>query len=155
MNYATWKVPGMALAILSLACGPTDTPLTAVEGGSVASLSENAGPPLLPAWVTHPEAFPKGLEGRNNCTFAFGQTIPQWDFHPDAGCWERPGPDGWTRQQQHLLHVPQLPSCGGGAADVSPIRVCREGGAGQESPCPGLVTGPNGCALCVRVLACH
>ena len=108
----------------------------------------------IPSWLLNPEELPPGRRGKNNCTFAFGQNIPQWDFHPDAGCWERPGPDGWTRQQQSKMHVPEHPDCGGGPADVAPIRVCQA--PGLANPCPiNPMTGPNGCALCVRSVTCH
>ena len=108
----------------------------------------------IPSWILNPETLPPGRRGKNNCTFAFGQEVPQWDFHPDAGCWERPGPDGWTRNQQYKIHVPQLPNCGGGPGDVSPIRVCQV--PGMANPCPiNPTTGPSGCAICVRSFTCH
>lgn len=108
----------------------------------------------IPAWALQPENFPPGLKGTNNCTFRFGQNVPQWNFHEDAGCWERNAPDGWTRQQQHRIHVPALVECNGGPADLSPIRICRA--PGLENPCPiNPTTGPNGCALCVRSFNCH
>ena len=154
------------LMMLLVGCGGEDTPTDPlVNGGMLSgrvgtqSVSQGASEaPLLAAWITDPESLPVGLRGQNNCTFAFGVDIPnaQWDFHPEGGCWERPGPDGWTRQQQHHVHVPQHARCGGGAGDVSPIRVCRPGGAGQPNPClENPTTGPTGCAICVRSLACH
>jgi hypothetical protein len=79
---------------------------------------------------------------------------PKWDFHPDAGCWEHTGPDGWTRQQFQKLHVPKFHECNGGPGDATAIRVCRAGGAGQDSPC-GEKTGPKGCARCVVNPTCH
>ena len=94
--------------------------------------------------------------GENNCTFPFGQDVPQWDFHPDAGCWEHSGPDGWVRNQQQKIHIPNFSRCGGGPGDANVIRVCRLGGAGQPQPCfldPS--TGPNGCARCVVNPTCH
>jgi hypothetical protein len=57
----------------------------------------------------------------------FGEVVPQWDFHADAGCWEHSGPDGWTRQQYQ-----QPSSC---LIDAS--------------------TGQNGCARCVAITVCH
>jgi hypothetical protein len=108
---------------------------------------------VIPSWILNPETLPPGTS-KNNCTFAFRQDVPQWDFHADAGCWERSGPDGWTRQQQYKIHVPQHNDCGGGPADVSPIRVCLA--PGPANPCPiNALTGPNGCAICVRSLTCH
>jgi len=104
----------------------------------------------LPAWIVSPATLPLGRVGKNNCTFPFGQTVPQWDFHSDAGCWEYPGPDGWTRQQFEKIHIPAFPACSNGPGDATVIRVCRAGGAGQPSPCSlDVTTGPNGCARCV------
>ena len=68
----------------------------------------------IPSWILNPATLPPGRMGKNNCTFAFGQVVPQWDFHPDAGCWEHSGPDGWTRQQFQKIHIPNLASCGAG-----------------------------------------
>lgn len=157
MGYASAQSSALALLAFSLACSSQDPSLTAADTPAAAQSVHSAkGPPLLPAWITDPEHFPLGLRGRNNCAFAFGQSTAQWDFHPDGACWERPGPDGWTRQQQYRVHVPSLASCGGGAGDVSPIRVCRTGGAGQTTPCQiNPLTGPNGCALCVAAVVCH
>jgi hypothetical protein len=113
----------------------------------------------VPHWVAEPSTLPLGLEGTNNCTrFAIGNTTAQWDFHSDGACWERQGPDGWTRQQQHRVHVESSStSCGGGPADVFVIRVCREGGAGQPTPFCAFhqQTGPLGCAICVPGVVCH
>jgi hypothetical protein len=108
----------------------------------------------IPSWILNPATLPPDRMGKNNCRFQFGQNIPEWDFHPDAGCWEHAGPDGWTRQQQYKLHVPNHPDCGDGPADVSPIRVCQA--PGIANPCPiNPTTGPLGCAICVRSLTCH
>jgi hypothetical protein len=101
-----------------------------VEGSVLAQLASE-----LPAWIVEPSTLPVGRTGKNDCTFPFGQDVPQWDFHPDAGCWEHAGPDGWTRQQFERIHIPSLPSCGGGPGDGNGIRVCRVGGEGQPSPC--------------------
>ena len=121
--------------------------------GDMGDVVNNDAGDALPAWITHPEELPPGLMGRNNCTFLFGQAA-QWDFHPDGACWERPGPDGWTRQQQHRVHVWQLAACGNGPGDVSPVRVCRA--PGEPNPCHiNALTGPTGCALCVRSVECH
>ena len=158
--YRLFAVTG--LGVLLATCADPGAPTSASSGPpagidlltSSSTLAQSAGG--LPDWVVNPSTLPPGEVGKNSCTFAFGQNVPQWDFHPDAGCWERPGPDGWTRQQQHLIHVPQLAACGGGAGDVSPIRVCRAGGAGQPAPCGEIpTTGPTGCTICVREVACH
>src|SRR5215475_10466913 len=108
----------------------------------------------LPDWIINPPTLPPGRVGKNNCTFKFRYDIPKWDFHPDAGCWERPGPGGWTRQQFQKLHTPVFPECNNGPGDAGGIRVCRPGGEGQDSPCGGK-TGPNGCARCVHNPTCH
>lgn len=145
----------LALSALLLAC---DTVPQASNSVDPVLLFEGAAFSGMPQWITEPNEVPEGLRGTNNCTFPFGQSTAQWDFHSEGACWERPGTDGWTRHQQYLVHVPAIGECGGGAADVSPIRVCREGGAGQVSPCPlgpRPITGPNGCAICVAVVACH
>src|SRR5512143_3760689 len=147
----------MVLAVFALGCSSHDPTPTAVETrANVPFVHATNDQPVLAAWITHPEQLPLGLQGRNNCVFPFGQSTAQWDFHPDGACWEHPGPDGWTRQQQYRVHVPSLASCGGRAGDVSPIRVCRTGGAGQPTPCQiNPVTGPNGCAVCVAAVVCH
>lgn len=145
----------VVLGVVSLACAEASAPAelnsraTATHGVALAS---NTSP--IPAWVLHPTNFPPGLKGTNNCTFGSVLNVPNWNFHADAGCWERPGPDGWVRQQQHKIHVPALAECNGGAGDVSPIRICKA--AGLENPCPiNPTTGPNGCAQCVRSFSCH
>lgn len=157
MTYRVRLCLGIALVALLSSCSSSRSPSTeATDIVDLRSLPSEAALQLPPAWVTDPAEFPPGQIGTNNCTFAFGQIVPQWNFHPDAGCWERPGPEGWTRQQQHRIHVPHLAACGGGPGDVSPIRVCRPGGAGQPSPClVNLTTGPNGCAVCVKAFVCH
>ena len=122
-------------------------------GGEVASLQAEVESSAIPAWVLEPAEFPQGQQGRNDCTFPLGAGA-QWDFHPGGGCWERPGPEGWTRQQFHQIHDSELASCGG-PGDLSGIRVCRPGGADQPSPCEGKTTGPVGCAVCVSAVNCH
>jgi len=88
----------------------------------------------LPAWIVNPPTLPPGRVGKNNCKFEFGVDTPKWDFHPDAGCWEHAGPDGWTRQQFQKLHVPKFHECNGGPGDATAIRVCRAGaGASPNS----------------------
>jgi hypothetical protein len=161
-----WLPAGSAL--LFIACdhigspsnpGPVSSvaaPRSATDSLTASNAQIGAERLSLPAWVNNPQDFAPGLMGRNNCTFPLGAAGAQWDFHPDGACWERPGPDGWTRQQQHRVHVPTLAICGGGSGDVSPIRVCRPGGAGQPNPCfINAATGPNGCALCVVDFTCH
>lgn len=156
MTYAPARYSVMVLLACLLACSSTESPITAADAPAIVQSSQaQGGPPLLPAWITHPEELPPGLRGTNNCTFAFGQSTAIWNFHPDGGCWEHPGAGGWTRQQQYHVHVPSLAGCAGGAGDVSPIRACRAGGAGQLSPCQQSPTGPNGCAVCVPVVVCH
>lgn len=108
----------------------------------------------LPDWIVNPPTLPPGRVGKNNCKFQFGVDTPKWDFHPDAGCWEHAGPDGWTRQQFQKIHHPKFPQCNGGPGDGTAIRVCRAGGMGQDSPC-GQKTGPKGCANCVVNPTCH
>jgi hypothetical protein len=150
------------VAVLS-GCEAAGVPMTPTEtppaDGSVMlaeAASSASGPAGLPAWILHPAELPEGRVGKNNCTFAFGSNVPQWDFHPDAGCWEHAGPDGWTRQQFRRLHIPNLAACGGGPGDAEAVRVCRVGGAGQPSPCAlDPHTGPNGCARCVINPTCH
>jgi hypothetical protein len=154
---------GLAIVLAGLSLGacssPSEPALMSVAGPSaVQAVAAAVTTPSLPGWIANPTVIPSDLEGRNNCTFPFGPgaTGGIWDYHADGACWERPGPDGWTRQQQHLVHVPQHASCGGGPADVSPIRICREGGADQPTPCDvNPTTGPLGCAICVRSVICH
>jgi len=107
----------------------------------------------LPAWVGAPSTLPLGKLGENNCTFQLPANA-QWDVHPDAGCWERPGRDGWTRQQFQNVHAPALTACGGGPADLTGIRVCRAGSAGQLPPC-GALAGPLNCETCTLNTTCH
>jgi hypothetical protein len=156
MSFIARLSSGIAVASFVFACSNPTSPTEPIQQPARSLQVQSDAAPAIPAWITSPETLPAGLRGRNDCTFAFGQEVPQWDFHSDAGCWERPGPEGWTRQQQHLIHVPNLARCGGGPGDVSPIRICRLGGAGQLSGCAeNPTTGPNGCAVCVRKVECH
>jgi hypothetical protein len=94
-----WTAAGVAgILVLLGGCaapdtpsGPTTQPLVEsgapVEGSVLAQLASE-----LPAWIVEPSTLPVGRTGKNDCTFPFGQDIPQWDFHPDAGCWEHAGP---------------------------------------------------------------
>jgi len=113
----------------------------------------------LPEWIANPSTLPPGRVGKNNCTFAFGPVVPQWDFHPDAGCWETDGEDGWTRQQFQSIHIPHYNHCpgphGGGPGDATAIRVCHPGGQGQTQPWCDGTTGPTGCIQCVANPTCH
>lgn len=151
----------VASVLLLAACAAPDTPSSPTRQLSLAS-GETGNAALaisasrLPSWVINPSALPDGRIGKNNCKFPFGQNVPQWDFHPDAGCWEHAGPDGWTRQQFQQIHVPIFPSCGGGSGDATAIVVCRAGGSGQRSPCLiDPLTRGVGCARCVVNPRCH
>src|SRR4051812_7017130 len=93
---------GCILSLLA-GCGAAEAPRAenrapAAQGRLVAQ---------LPDWITEPATLPAGLVGQNNCPFPFGQIVPQWNFHPEAGCWEHAGPDGWTRQQFQRIHIPK------------------------------------------------
>jgi hypothetical protein len=159
MTNAARLSPATVLVILLLGCS---APVSPSASGPVAAVG--AGGPLrsisleLPPWIAEPAVLPAGLQGTNNCSFPFGNTSAQWDFHPDGACWEHPAPDGWTRNQQHRVHASSVPLCGGGPGDVSPIRMCRAGGPGQPGPSPACETpqtGPNGCVICIRSVVCH
>jgi hypothetical protein len=111
----------------------------------------------LADWIVNPATLPEGRIGKNNCTtFPFPSEY-QWNLHPDGGCWEHSGPDGWTRVQFQRVHIPSgFASCGGGSGDATAIQVCRAGSRGQPSPCLiDPVTGPRGCARCVVNPTCH
>ena len=139
--------------VVALACAEASAPSPSRNNALESLQAVLAKAVSVPSWILNPETFPPGLQGTNNCTFRFGQNVT-WDYHGDAGCWERPGPDGWTRQQGHRIHVAVLAECNGGPGDVSPVRVCKA--PGLENPCPiNLTTGPNGCAQCVRSFSCH
>ena len=125
-------------------------PTAVVDAPGGAGLATTFATADLPEWVLNPATVPHGLQGQNNCTFAFGQNA-QWDFHPDGACWEHSAPDGLTRQQLHNVHFPTATFCGGGPGDSSAIRVC--GTPGAETVCGK--TGPNGCAVCVPQTSCH
>jgi hypothetical protein len=155
---------GAVCLIVSLtACGPTDSSssparMPLVEPGALPSANAVVPPTAseLAAWIVEPSTLPPERVGKNNCTFPFGQNVPQWNFHADAGCWERPGPDGWTRNQFQRIHIPSSPFCNGGPGDANAIRVCRAGEPGQRSPCSiDPVTGSDGCARCVVHPTCH
>jgi hypothetical protein len=148
------------LALWLLTCSGLTVPgrTFAVEPSAARLTTPTVAAPSLPDWIANPADIPPGLQGQNNCTFPFGPgaTGGIWNYHTDGACWERPGPDEWIRQQQNVVHVPEHAACGGGAADVSPIRICRAGGAGQPTPCDvNPTTGPLGCAICVRSVVCH
>jgi hypothetical protein len=144
----------VACAVPSTPTGPTTAANWAQT--TVADIAADRAVGELAAWIVHPPDLPPGRVGKNNCTFPFGQVVPQWDFHADAGCWEHRGPDGWTRQQYKRIHIPSSPLCGGGPGDGIAIRVCRVGGRGQPSPCLiDASTGQNGCARCVATTVCH
>ena len=152
------KAAWILLALI--ACGPAGTPVESVETAAeseVTTLGVSRAEKGLPAWIISPATLPLGRVRKNNCTFGFGDNVPLWDFHADAGCWERPGPDGWIRQQNQNIHFESFPSaCGGGPGDATGIRVCRAGGAGQPSPCSiDTTTAPSGCARCVINPVCH
>jgi hypothetical protein len=155
------RVETGCVMLLLMACRAGDTPAAPTEQDFFerppADNTPAAQPATgLPRWILKPSVLPVGKVGKNNCTFPLGHIVPQWNLHPDAGCWEHAGPDGWTRQQFASIHIPSFPSCGGGPGDATAIRVCRAGGAGQPSPCSiDPRTGPNGCARCVINPTCH
>jgi hypothetical protein len=159
-------VVALAALVVSCATGPSaPTVPTKAEAllmspsPRVATIAEADGGQIeLPRWITDPVTLPGGLQGQNNCTFPLGNSTAQWNFYPDGACWEHAGPDGWTRQQQHHIRVLSTSACGGGPADVSNVRVCRAGGAGQPAPSPSClqpVTGGNGCVICVSAVVCN
>src|SRR6185295_15318278 len=82
----------------SAAAGPASASSTRLPAATVTKADSE-----LPSWITNPDPMPAGRQGKNNCTFAFGQDA-QWDFHPDGGCWEHNGPDHLTRQQLNDVH---------------------------------------------------
>ena len=157
MTSAVRALGGLVLTMSFSACSAPVSPAAAgsVLAGTTPVAVKTPSPSVLPAWIAEPATLPDGKVGKNNCTFAF-VSGSQWDAHPEGGCWERVGVDGWTRQQIQKIHVPNFASCGGGPGDATAIRVCRAGGAGQPSPCTiDLQTGPNGCARCVINPTCH
>ena len=152
------RISVIALAIFAMSCGSHAAPGVHPGVSVPASVNNEVATSELPAWIAEPRVLPPGLEGTNNCTFPFGNTSVQWDFHPEGACWEHPAQDGWTRNQQHRVHASSVPLCGGAPGDVFPIRMCRAGGAGQPGPSPACetaTTGPNGCVICVRSVVCH
>jgi hypothetical protein len=154
-----------ALVALCCACGvagvaplvPSDTRGLATAGSSTQAAASSKSP----KWIFSPAELPPGRIGKNNCTFAFAlggdpNFHPQNEADPLRGsCWERAaGHGGFFRQQFQAVHVAAAPACGGGPGDLKGIRVCRHGGAGQQTPCGK--TGPNGCALCTPdPITCH
>lgn len=133
---------------------PATTPAREASGMPATTPTPTASQP--PDWIVNPATLPPGRVGKNNCKFEFEVDTPKWDVHPEAGCWEHAGPDGWTRQQFQKIHVPKFPQCGGRPGDATAIRVCRPGGQGQPSPCLiDKTTGPKGCARCVVSSTCH
>ena len=163
------RITGTAFVLVLAACSAGDIPATPTPlGGPSQSSSISIGDSRvasvtgaqqvvgdLPSWILNPVALPPGRVGKNNCTFQFPAGY-QWNAHPEGGCWEHPGPDGWFRQQFQKIHIPNFASCGGGPGDATAIRVCRLGGQGQPQPCfIDPTTGPNGCARCVVNPECH
>jgi hypothetical protein len=167
MKVMLMTVTGCALVLLTACGGNTPvhpTPLgsiqsTATVGGDVRVRPATGVMPVtgvLPSWIVNPETLPPGRAGKNNCTFPFSSADYQWDFHPDGGCWEHDGPEGWTRKQFQRVHLSNFAACGGGPGDATAIQVCRAGGRGQPSPCLiDPLTGPMGCARCVVNPTCH
>lgn len=148
-------VIGAGFSVLLAACVDPGAPSSLTSRPQAELLTDQLSGDLA-SWIRYPSTLPSGKAGTNNCTFAFGQNVPQWDFHPDAGCWEHAGPDGWTRQHFERIHVPSFPACAGGSGDAHAIRVCRAGGPGQASPCLiDSITGPTGCARCMVNPTCH
>jgi hypothetical protein len=123
---------GLAFVLLFLiACRATDSPATQTLTATAQPASTPAQPAStqtptanqLPDWIVNPKTLPPGRVGKNNCKLPFGVDVPDWKFHQDAGCWERPGPDGWTRQQFQKLHVPKFRECNDRPGDATAIRV--------------------------------
>jgi hypothetical protein len=154
MRSANGCCSALALAASLAACGNSESEDDARAAAGLLSGDAEVSAAVLPAWITAPRTMPEELRGLNNCTFPLRLPDAEWDYHPDGACWERPGPDGWTRQQLYRVHVPQHAACGNGPADVSPIRICQA--PGLPNPCNiNPETGPNGCAVCVIDVACH
>lgn len=136
---------GMTMCLVSACAEPAQDDVATVEE---ALLPNDGG---HNKWILEPEDMPPGHFGTNNCTFAFGAVGCDLTVHPDTACWEREaGHDGWIRQQNHRVHCAALSDCGGGPGDAYNIRLCRA--PGEMSPCG--MTGPIGCAVCVRASVC-
>jgi hypothetical protein len=82
--------------------------------------------------------------------------------HADVVCVQTGPSNGWYRQQFKRIHVnpgfvdPSTHALfcapvGGEPCDASGTRLCAPKGAGQTSPC-GTTTGPNGCAVCGKIV---
>jgi hypothetical protein len=95
------------------------TPLTSQSSAALGDSTRSTMPTIMqvagsiPSWNPQSRDAAAWPKGPKQLYVQFGQDIPQWDFHPDAGCWEHAGPDGWTRQVQYKLHVPHHSDCGG------------------------------------------
>lgn len=161
-DIAVRLAPIVLVVVAALACGRSDAGTAPLASWPAAHASLDATRELvaaetaigeLPEWIASPARVPSGLVGIVDCSFPFGQ-IAMPGFHADAACWERPGPDGFVRQQFTRIHVASFPQCNGGPGDAEAIRVCKEGGAGQPTPC-GEPTGPTGCARCIVNPTCH
>ena len=132
---------------------------------------------VLPPWLAPDpvaaragrwQELPEEFIGTNNCgdenggLFDFGAFIPDWDHHPDAGCLERPGEDGWIVQHAQKLHSPTLNACDFGPGDAYALRICRLGDDGEPAsefpsdlPCIIELTPLGGCARCLIAPTCH
>ena len=100
----------MALAMILPGCsGPVSPSLSSTVqiNSPLGSLRSESATSSLPVWITEPVVLPDGRVGKNNCTFALPAEY-QWNAHPEGGCWEHPGPDGWARQQFQKVHIPSF-----------------------------------------------
>lgn len=138
MSYTTRYAHALSLVLPIVSCadpGSTSAPFRYHD--SAEPLAVQIGPPSTPNWITDPEEFPAGLIGTNNCAFPIGRAgYAQWNYHEDAACWERPGPDGWTRQHMHNVHIFADSHCGGQPGDAFAIRVAAM--VAQDSRLPVL-----------------
>src|SRR5215213_558964 len=99
------RISVIALATFAMSCASPASPGVHPTVSVPASVNNEVATSELPAWIAEPGVLPAGLEGTNNCTFPFGNTSVQWDFHPEGACWEHPAQDGWRRNQQHRVHA--------------------------------------------------